>query len=215
MSISNLFKFLVPKDRKFFPLFESASENVLQAAILMNKMMLISDSVQREAIINEIKELEHKGDDFTHTIFDELNTTFITPFDREDITSLTSKLDDVIDYINSSCQRIKLYQPREIPEAFVSMSELILQASREIKIAIYELRNLKEPEKIKKSCLKINEIESKADEVYHNALTGLFQNETNAIELIKKKEILQTLEKATDMAEDVSDVLKTIVVKSA
>lgn len=215
MSLSNIFKFLVPKDRKFFPLFESASENVLQAAIQMNKMMLLSDSVQREAIINEIKVLEHLGDDLTHTIFDELNSTFITPFDREDITALTSKLDDVIDYINSSCQRIKLYQPREIPEAFVLMSELIIQASREINNAIYELRNLKEPEKIKKSCLRINEIENKADEVYHNALTGLFQNEKNAIELIKIKEILQSLEKATDMAEDVSDVLKTIVVKSA
>lgn len=215
MNFSKITAFLVPKDKKFYPLFEDASDNLLKAAVALNKMMLISDIEQREIVISDIKELERLGDDITHHIFDELNKTFITPFDREDIHQLASSLDDVLDYINSSAQRIRLYKPKGIPAGFVEISELIIQAAREIKTAVYGLRNVKTPAKIKTACIRINEIENLADEVYYVTITNCFREEEDAIELIKNKEIIQTLEKATDMAEDVSDVIKTILVKSA
>lgn len=215
MNLSKIYSFLVPKDRKFLPLFEEASENLVKAATHLNKMLLLKDSGLRDAAISEIKEMERLGDDITHHIFDELNKTFITPFDREDIQELTSSLDDVLDDINSAAQRIRLYKPKEINTGFIEISELIVQDAREIRTAIFELKNIKNPARIKAACHRINEIENLADEVYYKTITACFTEETDAIELIKNKEIIQTLEKATDMAEDVSDVLKTILIKSA
>ena len=214
MDLSKIYGFFVPRDRKFFPLFEDAADNLMRAATHLNKMMLISDIELRDIAISEIKELERIGDDITHKIFDELNKTFITPFDREDIHQLTSSLDDVLDYINSAAQRIRLYKPKTIIPGFIEISELIVQDAIEIRTAIFDLNNLKYPAKIKAACSRIDEIENQADEVYYKTITNCFL-ESEAIELIKTKDIIQTLEKATDMAEDVSDVLKTILVKSA
>lgn len=215
MDISKILQFLIPKDKKFFPFFEQAADNLVKASVLLNKMLLVQDAEQRDVVIAEIRELERIGDEITHHIFEELNKTFITPFDREDIHELTSSLDDVLDYINSACQRIRLYKPMEISPEFIDLAELITQACREIKNAIHELSNLKHPKMINAACIRINDIENQADEVYYLAISSYFQEEKNAVELIKKKEIIQTLEKATDMAEDVADVLKTILVKSA
>ena len=178
-------------------------------------MLLIEDLSQREAVIYEIKEVEKIGDDITHKIFEDLNHTFITPFDREDIHKLTSAMDDVLDLINSAAQQIKLYKLENIPTEFIQMSELILQATREIKNAVRDLRNLKKASNIKKACIRINEIENTADEVYNLGISDLFETETDAIKLIKIRDILASLELATDFAEDVSDVLKTIIVKQA
>jgi uncharacterized protein len=108
-----------------------------------------------------------------------------------------------------------LYKPKSFPPQFLEISDLILQASREILLAIKELKNIKNPYKIKEACIKINEIENHADDIYHFGLSELFEHEKDAIELVKLKDILSTLEKATDKAEDVSDVLKTIIVKIA
>jgi len=215
MDLSKIFQVLVPKDAKFYPMFESSAENIIKAAVLLNNLMIVDEIAKRELIIKQIKDIENIGDDITHNIFEELNKTFITPFDREDINKLASSLDDVLDYINSSAQKIELYKPRELPDEFAAMSELILRASRELYNAILEIKNLKHPHKIKEACVIINEIENQADDIYHNLISDMFEKETNAIELIKKKEIINSLEKAIDKAEDVSDVLKSIVVKNA
>jgi uncharacterized protein Yka (UPF0111/DUF47 family) len=166
-------------------------------------------------LIHQIKQCEEKGDDLTHTIFDELNKTFITPFDREDIQQLTSSLDDVLDYINSCAKRIQLYKISTLPINTIEISELLVLASRELKTAIKELRNLKRPQLIKKACIRLNEIENQVDDLYYMSVSDLFENEKDAIELIKKDAMLKTLETATDKAEDVSDVLKSIIVKVA
>lgn len=215
MDLSKIFQVLVPKDAKFYPMFESSAENIIKAAVLLNNLMIVDEIAKRELLIKQIKDIENIGDDITHNIFEELNKTFITPFDREDINKLASSLDDVLDYINSSAQKIQLYKPKELPDEFAAMSELILRASRELYNAILEIKNLKHPHKIKEACVVINEIENQADDIYHNLISDMFEKETNAIELIKKKEIINSLEKAIDKAEDVSDVLKSIVVKNA
>lgn len=195
-------------------MFEESTENLVKGAILLNKYFLVADSDEKAKIISSIKEHEKIGDDITHRIYDELNKTFITPFDREDIDKLNGSIDDVLDLINSFCQKVRNLSPRTEPKCFLELSELILQAAREIKIAIIELENLKNPKKIMNSCIRINEIENQADEIYHTALSNLFRDEKDAIELIKIKEMLSSLEKATDKAEDVSDVLKSIIVKA-
>jgi uncharacterized protein len=215
MNISKFFRALVPKDSKFLDMFENASDNIVNAAVLLNQLMIAEDVEKRNTFVKQIKDLENIGDNITHTIFEELNKTFITPIDREDIQSLTSLLDDVLDYMNGIAQKIKLYKPKSFPPQFLEISELILLASKEIQLAIKELKNIKNPDKIKEACIKINEIENRADDIYHFGLSELFAHEKDAIELIKLKDILSTLEKATDKAEDVSDVLKTIIVKIA
>jgi len=216
MGINKVFQFFVPKEKKFFPLFEGVAENLEKGAVLLNKLLLlIGNEEEKHSLVSQIKQCEEIGDDFTHKIFDELNKTFITPFDREDIQSLTSSLDDVLDYINSCAKRMELYKVVSLPKNTIEISELLVQASRELKIAIGELSNLKHPEVIKKSCIRLNEIENQVDDLYYMSVSDLFENEKDAIELIKKDAILKTLETATDKAEDVSDVLKSIIVKVA
>ena len=215
MKISKVFRALVPKDTKFLEMFENAADNIVKAAILLNQLMIVEEYEKKLAFVKQIKDCETAGDDITHNIFEELNRTFITPIDREDIQSLTSLLDDVLDYMNGTAQKIKLYKPKKFTPQFLEISDLILDASRQIQIAIIELKNIKNPHKIKEACVRINEIENQADDIYHLGISELFQNEKDAIELIKQKDILSTLEKATDKAEDVADVLKTIIVKIA
>jgi predicted phosphate transport protein (TIGR00153 family) len=215
MNISKIFQIFVPKDKKFFPLFEGSAENLVKAAETFKQLLLTHDHLDRISVIRYVKELENKGDEFTHTIFNELSSSFITPFDREDIHSLTSSLDDVVDYIYGASQKIDLFKPKEFSPEFIKLSELLIEAAREIEIAVKELRNLKNPQRIRESCIKINSIENRADDVYHYKLQSLFEKEKDAIELIKRKEIIETLEKAIDKAEDVSDVLKTIIIKVA
>ena len=148
-------------------------------------------------------------------MFDLLNQSFITPFDREDMNALISSIDDVVDYINGSAQRFLLYKPQSVPVEFIKLADLILDGSKTIKIAIQHIQDLKKPGEIKKACIRVNEIENLADDIYHIGLSQLFEYETNTIELIKKKEIFQVLEKATDKLEDASDVLKSILIKQA
>ena len=215
MKLSRFFQYLVPKETKFFPLFEEGADYMVKAAVLLNKLLLIDNADEKANIIKQIKDYENKADVVAHTIYEELNKTFITPFDREDIHALASSMDDVIDYINGCSQKINLYKPKEISRFSIEISELIVQATREIETAISELKNLKMPHKIKDACVRINDIEKQADDIYHHAISEFFEKEKDAIELIKKNEIIQTLEKATDKAEDVSDVLKAIIVKIA
>jgi len=216
MKFNTIIQFLVPKETKFYNLFEGVAENVEKGAVMLNKLLLLIDNEEEKAnLIHQIKQCEEKGDDLTHTIFDELNKTFITPIDREDIQHLTSSLDDVLDYINSCAKRIQLYKISTLPLNTIEISELLVQATRELRTAIKELRNLKRPQLIKKACIRLNEIENQVDDLYYMSVSDLFENEKDAIELIKKDAMLKTLETATDKAEDVSDVLKSIIVKVA
>ena len=214
MNIDYFLKFFVPKDESFFPLFEENAKILIRAAELLKDLMETSTIEEREPIIWEIKAAELAGDEMIHKIFDQINKSFITPFDREDIQELASSLDDVLDYINGVGQRVLLYKTKSFIPEFKVMAEIIHSASLEIDIAVHSLRHAgREKEKIIQTCIKINTLENKADELYHIGISGLFENETNTNELIKKKGILETLEKVADKAEDVSDVIKTILIK--
>ena len=215
MSISDFFKKLIPKDKHFFPLYEDLSGHILKAASALNEVLEHDDPVKHKDLLKRIKEYESKGDDITLNIFDEIDKSFITPFDREDMHELTSSLDSVLDSINGTSQRIRYYRPKNIPSEFNNFASLILAGCQHLNAAVIELKNLKKPNKILKACRKMTEIESTADDVYHRTISTIFKKEKNAIELIKQKEIVENLERTTDRIEDVSDILKTIVLKMA
>lgn len=213
MGLDKIFQVFVPKDKKFFPLFEQSAENLVAGAGELVGLMKCTDEVKRAEIIKKIKSIEKAGDNFSRKIFDELNRSFITPFDREDIHHLASTLDDVLDFINSTAQRIKLYKVHSLPDEFTRIAELVEQSTHQILIAVKELPRVKESSVITTATIKISEIENQCDEIYHEILSGLFDQEINAVELIKKRDIIQALEKASDKAEDVADVIKSIIIK--
>ena len=208
-------KILLPREEKFFPYFNGLADLITDAARVLSQIVQSPQPALQHDFFREIKNLEKKADDIAHLIFDSLDTTFITPFDREDIHQLTSKMDDVLDFINATSQQIKLYKPKNLLPQFKEMIDIIIQGCEQIRIATNELHNLKKPGKISDACVKINELENNADDIYHQLLSQLFETEANAIELIKNKEILESLEMAADSIEDVSDILKTIIIKSA
>jgi hypothetical protein len=216
MNLDYFLKYFVPKDTAFFPLFEEDVKILIKACELFKTLMATEDIEQRDPIIKHIKGMELEGDEITHQIYSQLNKSFITPFDREDIQELAATLDDVLDYINGASQRINLYKPKVLIPVFVEFSEIIFQAAKEIEYSVNGLRNAgKNKDKIIQSCIVLNTLENKADDFYHMGISKLFEEEKDTIELIKNKEILNTLEKAVDKAEDVSDVIKTILVKLA
>jgi uncharacterized protein len=215
MGLNTFFQKLVPKDKKFFPMFESQADLIVKAIEMLSKVFSAQDPESRMVFHKGIKDLENQGDEVAHQIFNELDKTFITPFDREDIHQLASTMDDVLDFINGTSQRIRLYKLRDFPPEFAQFATVLANGANEIINATRELHNLKKPEKIIQACIRINDIENQADDLYHQVISDLFENETDAIELIKKKEVLQTLERAADRMEDVADVLKTIMIKIA
>jgi predicted phosphate transport protein (TIGR00153 family) len=213
MSINSILQVLIPKDKKFFPLFEQASENLLAISKVLCEV-LNSEGDKRKQLIKEISRLEHVGDEITHQIFHELGSNFITPFDREDIQRLASVLDDVLDFIHGSAKRIELYNIDKIHPSMIKLGELILESAQELNKAIPQLRDMREISLIREACVKINSIENHADDIFDMAVARLFEEETNAIEIIKIKEILSALETATDRAEDAANVLESILIKA-
>jgi len=215
MSLNTIFQYFIPKDKNFFPLFEQASNNLINMAELLNKAVNTKNADDRLEFFKEIENMEHIGDDITHQIYLELSKNFITPFDREDIDQLATDIDDVADYIHGSANRMLLYKVDIITEPIQKLAELILQAVTDLDKAVRELRNLKNIRAIADSCVRINSIENQADYVFDRAVGDLFAYEKDAVQLIKYKEVLAALETATDMCEDAANVLESILVKHA
>ncbi|MCY1525783.1 hypothetical protein D9M68_607760 [compost metagenome] len=213
--MNSIFSFFTPKDKKFQPLFEQAGSNVLKIAEALLVVVTTTDSEKRKEAIKEVERLEHVGDDITHTIFIELSKNFITPFDREDIHTLASAIDDIADYIHASAGNIELYHVTNIGDPMIKLAELLVEMCSDLEKAIKELRSFKNVRVIADACVRINSAENQADYVCNLAIARLFEFETNAIELIRQKEVLQTLEIATDKCEDAANVLESILVKNA
>jgi predicted phosphate transport protein (TIGR00153 family) len=216
MSLNSIFQYFVPKDKKtFFPLFEQAASNVVTMATILVEAVNSVNPATRDELFRQIDKLENKGDELTHQIYLELGKNFITPFDREDIHSLATAIDDVADYIHGAANRMNLYKIDDFNEHIRKLSELILQASTDLEKAVRELKDLRNVRAIADSCIRINSVENQADYVFDRAVADLFLYETDAIRLIKYKEILAALETATDMCEDAANVMESILVKNA
>jgi uncharacterized protein len=210
-----ILKFFQPKDRIFYSLFETVVGTVSIMGTKLNELVKNPDFNQRQSLIKEIEDLEHKNDETTHQIFMELGRNFITPFDREDIHYLASALDDIADYIYASAKKINFYKvdPSEI--GYQKMAEVIEQGCFAVRDAVMELRNMKKLKTITDSLVRINSLENQGDDIYDMSIENLFASEPDAKEVIKKREIYQVMELVTDKCEDAANVIEGIIVKYA
>lgn len=215
MNFSGLLKYFVPKEKKFYAMFNQAAENTIEASAALVKLFNSPSLEERRALGLTIKGIEKKGDEFTNRIFDVLNQSFITPFDREDINELTSTIDDVVDLIYGVSGKVEVYRCSVFSPFMKDMVAQVHEGCLQIKVAVSGLEDTKNSQKVLKACKEINKLETRVDEYYHMAISSLFENEKDPIELIKQKEIIQNIEKIANKIEDVSDVVKTILVKYA
>ncbi|MGI8952736.1 MAG: DUF47 domain-containing protein [Chitinophagaceae bacterium] len=213
MSFNSILKIFTPKDRVFYSLFEEVAVTVDQMGQMLKKLVNEPEFNKRGAMISQIEDLEHKNDDHTHHIFTELGRNFITPFDREDIHTLASALDDVADYIFATAKKINFYRVNPNDIGIQKMAELIEQGTCEIKKAVNGLRDMKDLRQMTEAMVKINSIENQADDIYDLSIDKLFDNENDVKELIKKREIYQAMEVVTDKCEDAANVIESIIVK--
>lgn len=212
MSLNSIFQFLVPKDKKFFPLLEQASQNLVLLAEKLHEAVNTSGK-EREEFLLEIERLENVIEGIVHQTNLELSRNFITPFDREDIHSLISAIDNVADYMYDAANRMRLYQVEKITKSIRKMTEINLEACQLIDEAIGSLKGMKNLKRISECCKKINKLESKSDNVFDRAVADIFNNEKDVLNVIKYKEVLSALEAATDKCKGVANVLESITVK--
>jgi uncharacterized protein len=216
MNIDKILKIFVPKDHSFFPLFESGAQNLVIAAELLKELMECNDPEKREKVNTAIKDIEHIGDEITVKTYNQLDKSFITPFDREDIHELTAHIDDVVDSINGISRRVCFYKPKKLTPAYGKMAELILEGANHIKEAIFLLKDpIANKEKIMAACDRIAMVEHNADEIYFAGITELFRDEEDTKELIKNNKIMELLERCVNEEDDVTDTLKAILIKMA
>ncbi len=213
MPLSKIFAFLIPQDKQFFKLFAMSSNNLVDISIVFSEMVN-APIERRPELLKKISDLEHVGDTITHQIFTELSTNFITPFDREDISYLASSLDDIVDYIDGSAKRLYTYKLGETSLAMKKLSEIIENSAREIHVAVANLKDMNNVVRLREAIVRINSLENHADDIFDSAIADLFENEKDAIKIMKIKEVLSNMETATDKCEDVANVIETIIVKN-
>lgn len=201
---------IVPRDTKFYEMFAEMAANLISGAKLMSEVL--GDFQNVETRVKQLKEIEKRGDDMTHAVITKLNQTFITPFDREDIHKLASTLDDVLDLLNAAGERLTMYKITAAPAAARELALVVVKQSQEIENAVTKLDK---HDHVLDRCVEINRLENEADEIARRAIARLFEDEKDPIALIKVKELYEVLETATDKAEDVANVLETVVLKSA
>jgi hypothetical protein len=208
-------KVFMPKDQVFYTLFEQVGDNVLGMGRALKAVVAEPDFDKRGEMIAGLENMEHVNDELTHQIYTELGRNFITPFDREDIHYLASALDDICDYIYSSAKKINFYRVNPHDMGILKLADLIEQGSEQIRSAVRELRDMRNMRKITDALAKVSVIENQADDIFDMSIDRLFDGEPDAKEVIKKREIYQAMEIATDKCEDAVNVIESIIIKYA
>jgi uncharacterized protein len=201
---------LIPKDKVFFDLFEKQAGVIKEAAWQL--VALTEDFTDVKQKRHAIELLEHKGDQITHDIYEQLNSTFITPMDPEEISKLASSLDEVLDYIDGATEKMYYYNIEGTDSHMIELAKIIHMSSIEIESAVKAIRSIKDPRYIEERCIEVNRLENLADDVLAQAVTELFKT-SDAIAIIKLKDIYEHLETATDNCEDVANVLSDIAIR--
>jgi len=214
MKFNQLIKVILPRHDNFFEFFEEDVRNLQEAGSAVLEAVRFKWNHERAEKIRQIEVIEHQGDEITHKIFRELGSSFISPFDREDIHFLAAALDDVLDNIQGTSKRMTLYEVDELPLEGVALADTLKQAIDELASAIPLLRDMANKERILGACVRINSLENKADDIFERAIADLFKKSPNPVELIKIKEILVGLETATDKCEDAANALESIILKN-
>ncbi len=214
MGIGSVLKFFLPQDDKFLPFFEQSADNLREAANLYAGLARATTHEEMAAKREEIKKLEHIGDKLTHTIFEELNKSFITPFDREDIYTLTKSMDDVLDLIDHVADILLLYRIDKLDEGMVMLLEVTRRAVNDIHKSIHSLKKI-DYDKIREQIISVHALENEGDRLYRHFIGGLYANETDAIRLMKYSSIYNELEQTIDKCEDLMNAIEAIVLKQA
>jgi len=204
---------LMPREKIFFELFNKQAANAHETSRALAD--LLDNYTDVPTKVQHLKNLEHAGDEIAHHIFDHLAKTFITPLDREDIHEITSRLDDITDLIDTAANRLMLYRIARPTEDARALGHVLVTATESLVKAFALLNNLKRAEEILHHCIDVHTQENEGDRIHHHALAALFDNHTDPADIIKWKDIYQTIETATDVCEDVANVLHTVVVKNA
>jgi len=205
-------EWIIPQEKHFYEMLEQQADVVVEGAEALMDMVSHFDHVAEKR--DKIKDIEHKGDELVHTIATALSKTFVTPIDQEDISKLTSRMDDILDYIEAASHRMWSYEIKAIPPDMVKLTEVIVKGSKEVNHAVKDLRNFKKKNEILNHCIEINRLENMGDDITHVAVAGLFKK-YDAVDIIKLKEIYEYLEEATDKCEDAADVIKDVFMKNS
>ncbi|MBC9811010.1 DUF47 family protein [Crocinitomicaceae bacterium CZZ-1] len=211
-TINKILQFLVPKDKKFIPLLQSAATNLVEVSVKLDELSN-APKKEREAFFNKMNELDIESDKIIREINLELSRNFLTPFDREDIHALNIAIGDVVDYLIDSANRMNFYQVEDITKSIKKLTEINVEACKLIQKGIDCLAGSKKLTHIAVVCKKINELEVKADKIHDKAIADIFEKETDAKIIIKYKEVLFSLETATDKSKAVANVLESVMVK--
>jgi len=213
MGVDGFIRSMLPRDDRFHALFMQNAENLTQASQALCELLKAASAVERGRLVKEVERLEHCGDEVAHQIFRELSLTFVTPFDREDIAGLATAFDNILDQIDRAATCIELYQIKEFSDAVCDLVEMIQRSVAELVRAVPYLSNRREAQVIQEACVRVNAYENQADAVFHRALGRLFNEEKDAIRLIKERELLAMLEAATDRCEDAAVMIENVLIK--
>ncbi|HEX6901522.1 MAG TPA: DUF47 family protein [Thermoanaerobaculia bacterium] len=214
--VDALIRWFMPKEERFHELFARDTANVLQAARLFTEFAHLDDLEARRQKMPELKQLEHQGDKITRQIFDALNSSFITPFDREDIRSLATDLDDILDYLEGVAQQLVNFELGESPEGLRQFSEILVAMATEIDRVTELLWNLDNQRQIQERNVRLSDLENQADVLYNTLIADLFRaNGRDPLQILKWKEIYDGLENACDQCKDYSHIVGNVIVKNA
>jgi uncharacterized protein Yka (UPF0111/DUF47 family) len=202
---------LLPKDTSFFDLFDQIAAKALDASRALEEMLARWDRLDERA--RHVKDIEHECDAITHRTFDKLNSTFITPLEPGDIHELASRLDDIVDHIDSTASRLVIYGVKKPTDEAKLLAQVLTRTCVEVQRAVAGLRNLKDPELLSRTSVEINRLENESDDILRLALKRLFEHPHDVLEVIKLKEIYEKLESAVDRCEDVANVIQAVVLR--
>jgi uncharacterized protein len=206
---------LTPRETSFYDMFAASADNIVTGTKLLMEL-LGADSTTRTEIAERMRAAEHAGDDATHAIFHQLNSSFITPFDREDIRSLATDLDDILDYLEEVAQRLINFELAESPLELREFAEILVAMAAEIEKATGWIWNLSNQSEIQQSIVRISDLENKADDLYNEVIADLFRaNGRDPLQIMKWKEIYDGLENACDQCKDYTHVVGNVIVKNA
>ena len=214
MGLGSVLRFFLPHDDKFLPYFEQAADNLKEAATLYASLAKASNREEMAVFRDQIKNLEHVGDKLTHNMFEELNKSFITPFDREDIYTLTKSLDDVLDLMDHVADILVLYRIEKLEDGMVMLLEVTRRAVNDIHRSIHSLRN-PNYETVREQAISVHALENEGDRLYRHFLGSLYADESDAIRLMKYSAIYNELESTIDRCEDLMNAIEGIVLKQA
>lgn len=201
---------LIPRDEGFFELFNELSKKLIAAAALLRD--LFTHNERLDELAKAIKDVEHEADHITHEVSTRLAKTFITPLDREDINNLVQELDNVVDLIDGTARRAQMFHLAETREPAKKLCELLMQSVRQLERAVVEIRN---PRAVAVSTREVKRLEAEGDSIYHEAMGALFAGRPDPLDVMKWKEIYDTLEETLDRCQTVAIVLESISLKNS